>query len=102
METMNAFIPRSRKEAAESIRSVEGEHQDLRALSKREFLRVWKAFCFLEPGLHPDEYDNPDGGWSERWKPLAAEAFRRAEAGELADDELYPWMAALKGVELLR
>ena len=53
-------------------------------------LTAWHSLAYLYPGLHPDGYDEPDSGWPRRLKPFAAEAWTRAEAGELADEELYP------------
>lgn len=75
------------------------KHGNLESLEKEDFLDAWKAIAFLYPGLHPDEADNPDGGWPEELKPFAEEAFRRYEAGELADDQLYPWQEAMKGIK---
>lgn len=55
-------------------------------------------FFDLYPGLHPDAYDDPDSGWPRGLKKFAAEAWARFEAGELADDELYPAEAAWCGI----
>jgi hypothetical protein len=60
---------------------------DLRECSKETFLRAWWALCWLNPGLHPDDFEE----WQDAgWKQFAAEAFRRFEAGEINDSELYP------------
>ena len=72
---------------------------DLKSLDKDAFLKGWQAIAFLWPGLHPDEADNPDGGWPDELKPLAAEAFRRSNAGELKDDEIYCYKEAMKGLD---
>jgi hypothetical protein len=37
----------------------------------------------------PDGYDDAESGWPPILKRIAAEAWRRADAGELADEELY-------------
>lgn len=37
--------------------------KDIKKLNKRNFLKAWKALAFLNNALHPDEVDNPDGGW---------------------------------------
>ena len=50
------------------------------------------------PDLHPDGYDEPDSGWPHRLKPFTAEAWTRAEAGELADEELDPCKAQWCGI----
>ncbi len=71
----------------------------LKNLDKESFMNAWKAVAFLYPGLHPDEADNPDGGWPEELKPFAEEAFRRFETGEFTDSELYPWSEAMKGLD---
>jgi hypothetical protein len=72
---------------------------DIKSLDKEIFLEAWKAIAFLQPGLHPDEYRNPDGGWPEELKPFAEEAFRRRERNEISDEVLYPWEEALKGIK---
>ena len=43
----------------------------------------------LFPGLHPDGFEAADSGWPRGLQRIAAEAWRRAEAGELTDQELY-------------
>lgn len=63
-------------------------------MTKAEFLRVWFAAAYLYPGLHPDGYDHPDSGWPSELVVLARDAWRRADAGELEDTELYPADAA--------
>jgi len=50
------------------------------------------------PGLHPDGYDDPESGWPRVLKRFAAEAWRRADAGELNDEELYPCDAQWSGI----
>lgn len=52
--------------------------------------RAWCSIAYLFPGLHPDGFENADSGWPRVLKRFAAEAWRRTEAGELADEELYP------------
>jgi len=47
----------------------------------------------LFPGLHPDGFEEADSGWPRVLRRVAAEAWRRAEAGELSDDELYCYQA---------
>lgn len=39
--------------------------------------------------LHPDGCEDTDSGWPRALKLFAAEAWRRADIGELADEELY-------------
>jgi len=74
----------------------------IKKLDKRVFLEAWRSVAFLYNGLHPDEIDNPDGGWPKRLKPLAREAFRRFEIGEFSNNELYCYHEAMKGLEARR
>jgi len=48
--------------------------------------------------LHPDGFEDAGSGWPDEWLQVAAEAWRRAVAGELADDGLYPADAAWAGL----
>ncbi len=54
--------------------------------------------AYLYPGLHPDGYDDSESGWPRALKRFAVEAWRRAEAGELEDEELYPSDAQWAGL----
>lgn len=63
-----------------------------------DFVRAWCAVAYVFPGLHPDVYDDAETGWPRVLRPFAAEAWRRAEAGELGDDELYPCAAQWAGI----
>ena len=73
-------------EADASLRIDAAVLHALQECSKEMFLRGWWALCWLNPGLHPDDYEEwVDAGW----KRFAAEAFRRFEAGEIDDTELY-------------
>ena len=69
----------------------------LSELSRSRFVATWSAIAYLFPGLHPDGYDDADSGWPRMLKRFAAEAWRRAEAGELDDNELYPCDAQWSG-----
>lgn len=62
----------------------------LERLLKPDFVRVWCCIAYLFPGLHPDGFEDADSGWPRSLRRFAVEAWRRAEAGELADEELYP------------
>jgi hypothetical protein len=62
----------------------------LNELPRVKFLRVWNCIAYLFPSLHPDEFDIADSGWPRRLQRFAAEAWRRVEAGELTEEELYP------------
>lgn len=86
METI-IFIPNNLREAAEHIRRAISMPLD--SLEKRAFVCAWSSVAYLFPGLHPDGFEAEGSGWSTALKRFAAEAWRRAENGELADGELY-------------
>lgn len=82
------LIPRDEADARSRLASLTSV--DISSAGRALFLRGWHALFWLFPGLHPDGFDEDWEGEFEAYRPLAAEAFRRAEAGELDDDELYP------------
>jgi hypothetical protein len=86
METI-IFIPRNLREAGAQVRAA--LQTPMERLEKRAFVRVWSSVAYLFPGLHPDAFEEEENGWPRVLKRFAAEAWRRAENGELADDELY-------------
>jgi hypothetical protein len=61
----------------------EPENCRIASFSKRCFL------AYLFPGLHPDGFEDDESGWPRTLKAFAEEAWRRASAGRLSDDELY-------------
>ena len=70
----------------------------LEQLPKPDFIRAWCAVAYAFPGLHPDGYEDAESGWPRALRRFAAEAWRRADAGELADEELYPCDAQWAGL----
>ena len=70
----------------------------LEQLPKPHFIRAWCAVAYTFPGLHPDGYEDAESGWPRALRRFAAEAWRRADAGELADEELYPCDAQWAGL----
>ena len=81
------------KDHAEAMRRFEAvltlEPAALAGLEKQDLLLAWWSFCWLEAALHPDDVEV----WPEEVADalsLAAEAFRRYEAGEIEDGEYYP------------
>lgn len=80
-------IPCSLRSAAAEFRGALSAN--LSAMSNEDFIRAWAALAYLFPGLHPDEYDNMDGGWPRALARFAAEAWSRVEDGEISDGELY-------------
>ena len=63
----------------------------IEVLPKREFMKVYCSLAYLYPGFHPDDIEDWDGPKSVL--VIAREAWRRAAAGELSDNELYPYQA---------
>jgi len=53
------------------------------------FVRAWCSVAYLFPGLHPDGFEDAESGWPRVLHPFAAEAWRRADSGELPDEGLY-------------
>ncbi len=92
----HVYIPSSLREAAQHLRA--GWQSPPAGLSKPDFIRAWSAVAYLFPGLHPDGFDDLESGWPRALKRFAAEAWRRAEAGDLADEELYPSDAQWAGI----
>jgi hypothetical protein len=82
------YIPESKREAASKLRLAFS--RPLETLTKMDFIRAWSSIAYLFPGLHPDGYEETGSGWPRVLHRFAAEAWRRAEAGELDDAELYP------------
>ena len=60
--------------------------------------RAWSSVAYLFPGLHPDGFEDADSGWPRGLQRFVAEAWRRVEAGEITEAELYPSEAAWCGL----
>jgi hypothetical protein len=90
------FIPSSLRMAAQCLRV--SWQSSLSDISKRDFVRLWSSVAYLYPGLHPDGFDETDSGWPTSLKRIAGEAWRRAEACALTDEELYPSDAQWAGI----
>lgn len=65
----------------------------LQSLNKSEFIRAWCSLSYLYPGLHPDGYQSRGSGWPKAFRPIASEAWRRYENGEISDNEFYCYQA---------
>ena len=98
METMKTFhhIPDSTRGAATQLHLALAH--PLEHLPKADFIRAWSSIAYLFPGLHPDGFESPDSGWPPVLRRFAAEAWRRAESGQLDDSELYPSDAQWSGL----
>jgi hypothetical protein len=86
MKTIS-HVPNSLRSAGRELRLSLAS--PLKHLAHEQFVRVWSAVAYLFPGLHPDGYEDADSDWPRALKRFAAEAWRRADTGELADEELY-------------
>ena len=93
---MNIFVPSSLHEAGKELRFAFGSQID--QLSNCDFVRAWCSIAYTFPGLHPDGFEDPESGWPRALKRFAFEAWRRAEAGEMSEDELYPCDAQWSGL----
>jgi hypothetical protein len=92
----STYVPNSLKAAGRQIRLALSIPFD--KMPKTDFVRAWCSLAYLFPGLHPDGFDEPDSGWTPVLKRFAAEAWRRADVGELSDDELYACDAQWSGL----
>lgn len=90
------YVPDSLRSAGRQIRLALSAPME--RASKSNFVMAWCSLAYLFPGLNPDGFDEADSGWSRAQKRFAAEAWRRAEAGELTDEELYPCDAQWSGI----
>ena len=98
MKTKNdsIYVPNCLRSAACELRW--GLKQPINRLPHKTFVRVWCSVAYLFPSLHPDGFEDVESGWPRVLKRFAAEAWRRAEAGELTDEELYPSDAQWSGL----
>lgn len=87
---MKAFIYIPASFEAASCVLMRVSRRPLARLRKQTFLRAWHSIAYLHPGLHPDGWDVASSGWRRDLKHFAAEAWRRASKGRLAEEELYP------------
>ncbi len=90
------YVPESAKAAGAGLRLALAH--PLKQLPKKEFFCAWSSIAYLFPGLHPDGFEDAESGWPRTLRRFAAEAWRRADAGELDDEELYPCDAQWSGI----
>ena len=93
-------LPESLAEAGTALLQLLKQRKNLAKADAQTFLQGWSSLFFIAPGLHPDESGHDEGGWPVGWRCLGAEAFRRAEAGELSDNQLYPYQSAQAALRL--
>ncbi len=80
------YIPPSEKRAKKHLqRALAGK---LETLPTGDFMKAYCSLAYLYPGFNPDAIEDWDG--PQEMLTVAKEAWRRAEAGELSDNELYP------------
>jgi len=98
VETMSAdreagvgiLVPKDEAEATRRLEPVHGiSPENLARLTNEEILVHWWSFFWLHPGLHPDDATVWPTEVSDAL-PLATEACRRYEAGQITDGEYYP------------
>ena len=90
------YIPNHLQAAGRELRLA--LKQPVAELPAESFVRAWCCVAYLFPGLHPDGFEDADSGWPRVLKRFAAEAWHRADAGELTDEELYPSDAQWSGL----
>ena len=82
------FYPESVERAEIICRDV--DEYELGKLSTTDFMRVWCSVVYLNPGLHTDNFHDPEYNCVTYVHSVLAEAWRRSDAGELTEEELYP------------
>ena len=91
------YVPDSLRTAGREVRLALGG--TLNQLEKDTFLRAWCSVIYLFPGLHPNELREPHNDWPQTLRNFVAEAWRRFEAGELTENELYCYQAAITRIQ---
>jgi hypothetical protein len=84
MTTAIPFVPETADEARELV--AEARSAEISTLPRDQFVAAWSSVAYLFPELHPDAVDE----WPADLQPFAIEAWRRADVGELSEEELYP------------
>ena len=82
--------------AAPACRSLEASRRPREAGG----LRAYCSFAYLYPGFHPDCWEDWDG--LKTIRPLGERGVRRAAAGKLTDNELYPYQATKAAIARAR
>jgi hypothetical protein len=92
----NIVVPSTLRSAGTELRRAFAVR--LEQLPKPDFVRAWCAVAYIFPGLHPDGYEDAESGWPRMLRRFAVEAWRRNDAGELEEDELYCCDAQWAGI----
>ena len=77
------YIPPSLRAAEKHLKQALAS--DLEKLSKQDFMKAYCSLAYLYPGFHPDGIEDWDG--PKEILKVAQEAWLRAEAGELTDND---------------
>jgi hypothetical protein len=94
---LKPYIPKSLQEAESLLQAASGT--PVRELGEQNFVRAWCSVSFLNPGLHPDDFDAKESGWPRKLRVFAKEAWRRFEAGLINESVLYPSDATRSGLK---
>jgi|GEM_PF-6787761 len=86
--TTRLFYPGSVEDAEIAFEAMGA--RPLVELSTEDFIRVWCSVVYLNPGLHTDNFHDPEYECEPLVRGVLKEVWRRADAGELLDAELYP------------
>ena len=92
------YIPPSEKSAKKHLERALAAK--LERLPKGDFMKAYCSLAYRYPGFHPDGIENWNG--PQEILRVAREAWRRAEAGELSDNELYPYQASKAAISQAR
>lgn len=89
-------VPESLYAAGKTIRAA--CRVPLESLTTSDFISAWVAIAYLFPGLHPDGITEADNAWPQSLRRFVSEAWRRFDAGDISDEELYCCDATWAGV----
>lgn len=92
------YIPPSERVAEKHLRAA--LRGAVRRMPKRNFLKAYCSLAYLYPGFHPDGIDDWDG--PKTILRIAREAWRRARAAKVSDNELYPYQATKAAIARAR
>ncbi|MDA7536868.1 hypothetical protein N8539_02720 [Akkermansiaceae bacterium] len=90
------IAPKSSLQAHLALKLLLLQKEYLNEIPRAQFLLGWAAIAYIAPNLRPEEAHLQDGGWPDSWKFIAKEAFVRAKAGEISQEELFPYIFPVK------
>lgn len=93
---VTCYVPNSARAAGRELRRALA--RGLGATATPCLVRAWSSVAYLFPGLHPDGFGEASSGWPRVLRRFAAEIWRRFEAGEVGEAELYPSDAQWAGI----